>query len=173
MLVEVGNYDYSVPRGIYDHPCGIIFPGDEIPDFFRYYEEHLHVFSCDINVDRQYLRGIMGIFLCVVVNGTSQLRRPAFRMLGRGFRWCGVSRELDLMGSDHVWLEYLELLPYEEWCFKNENEQLDGDPYLRIHIYGIFQTGGGGHSIHIGGMGGSERNDLRLNTTPTESRGGE
>ncbi|KAB1199113.1 TMV resistance protein N [Morella rubra] len=133
MLVEVGN---SVPWGIHDHPHGIIFPGDKIPDFFRYYEEDLHVFSYDINVDRQCLRGIRGIFLCVVVNGTSQLRRPAFRMLGRGFRWCGVSRELDLMGSDHVWLEYLELLPYEEWCFKNENEQLDGDPYLRIHIYG-------------------------------------
>ncbi|KAB1228184.1 Protein SUPPRESSOR OF npr1-1, CONSTITUTIVE 1 [Morella rubra] len=107
-----------------DCPCGIIFPGNEIPGWFTHPKEEASVSnSCEIDINGLLdLEEIVGIALCAVVQPILRIspktptqdvgdffpRRPDIEaeIKGNVGQRYYIGRSPESMSSDHVWLEY-------------------------------------------------------------------
>lgn len=157
LLVNLENHvPKPEPEGFYGHSWGITFPGNRIPDCFSLYREDFRPDSFYIKIDRVDADKVKGVVVCVVIGAvTDQLGLVRATITLRGitsFRQVSRIRELDIRGSNHVWLEYLDPLPLGQY---GDQEFEDGGPVLRLeenidsHLR-IFISIDGGAIVKVG-----------------------
>ncbi|XP_042966088.1 disease resistance protein RUN1-like isoform X2 [Carya illinoinensis] len=122
MLVNVGSHVAAILRPenyFWDQSCGLLFPGNKIPNWFYHCKEISN--SCSsvfIEVELLNLSVIKGILTCVVWETETSARSSDklvanFIAVNNDGRCLGtIRRTISLMGSDHVWLAFYDLEPF-------------------------------------------------------------
>ncbi|KAG6673327.1 hypothetical protein I3842_16G106000 [Carya illinoinensis] len=117
-LVEVDQSIGSLSKLKYisDRSCGLLFPGNKIPNWFSHCKETSNSCSSDIFIEVELLNPsvIKGILTCVVITGTSACSSdksvPIYIAVNYDGRFLGQIRKV--MCSDHVWLALYDLEPF-------------------------------------------------------------
>ncbi|KAB1225988.1 TMV resistance protein N [Morella rubra] len=133
---------------------GIIIPGNRLPNWFNHRKESLNNNSCEINIDVPlYLEEIRGIAFCAVIGPIVANSSDWVPNIGVEIVGYGVQAErilVDLMGLDHIWLEYVR----ESLDLKGGN--------LRIRFYtdsnSVLFKSCGVHLLH--------KNEVNVNDQP-------
>ncbi|XP_018856522.2 disease resistance protein RPP2B-like [Juglans regia] len=98
-----------VEEHIQDHSCGIIFPGNKIPDWFSHTKEISTSHSCELDISGPlYLEEIIGIVLCVVLGFDPDYPMGPFSGICVSINGSMLVEERFYLygGSDHVYLNY-------------------------------------------------------------------
>ncbi|KAG6673379.1 hypothetical protein I3842_16G108800 [Carya illinoinensis] len=122
MLVNVGSHVAAILRPenyFWDQSCGLLFPGNKIPNWFYHCTEISN--SCSsvfIEVELLNPSVIKGILTCAVWE-TETSARSSDKLVANfiavnhdGSCLGTIRRTISLMGSDHVWLAFYDLEPF-------------------------------------------------------------
>ncbi|XP_040995566.1 disease resistance protein RPV1-like isoform X2 [Juglans microcarpa x Juglans regia] len=148
MLVNIGNHvaDPLLGKGQFkDLLGGIILPGNRIPDWFSHRKETSNINSCEMDINGLlYMDEVVGIVLCAIIGPNILIgRERPLHSIGVKINDNEVQeRVVDLMGSDHVWLEYVVL---ESFKPKEDNMQVKFYRYLDELV---FFKSCGVHLVH-------------------------
>ncbi|KAF5469473.1 hypothetical protein F2P56_013544 [Juglans regia] len=148
MLVNIGNHvvDPLMGKGQFkDLLGGIILPGNRIPDWFSHRKETSNINSCEMDINGLlYMDEVVGIVLCAIIGPNILIgRERPLHSIGVKINDNEVQeRVVDLMGSDHVWLEYVVL---ESFKPKEDNMQVKFYRYLDELV---FFKSCGVHLVH-------------------------
>ncbi|KAG6676439.1 hypothetical protein I3842_15G151400 [Carya illinoinensis] len=148
MLVNIGNHvaDPLLGKGQFkDLLGGIIFPGNRIPDWFSHHKETANTNSCEVDINGlRYMDEVVGIALCAIIGPNLLIgQEKPLHLIGVKINDNEVQeRWVDLMGSDHVWLEYVI---FESFKPKEDNMQVKFYSYLHEPV---FFKSCGVHLVH-------------------------
>ncbi|XP_042960405.1 disease resistance protein RUN1-like isoform X2 [Carya illinoinensis] len=127
LLANIGSQvpnPLVVEEHIQDHSCGIIFPGNKIPNWFSHTKEPSNRDSCELNIcGPLYLDEIIGIFFCAVLGSNSDDSPSGIRVSINGNML--VEANFELLGDcDHVYLNYSFPECIEQWLQYPTGENL-------------------------------------------------
>ncbi|KAF5469550.1 hypothetical protein F2P56_013614 [Juglans regia] len=123
MLMNIGNPSLSERHLDQSNTLSIIYPGDQIPDWFSHRKEISKGNSCEMNINGpSNWNDIKGVLLCAVFEPQNPVPlEPNFSfrvringsIIPRGQSQAPLREERisHLMGLDHVWLLYLIVEP--------------------------------------------------------------
>ncbi|KAG6676511.1 hypothetical protein I3842_15G155100 [Carya illinoinensis] len=95
-----------VKEHIQDHSCGIIFPGNKIPDWFSHTMEPSNRDSCELDISGPlYLDEIIGIVFCAII-GSNPDDSPSGICVSINGNML-VEENFELLGDWDHWLRYL------------------------------------------------------------------